>query len=128
MQTPSYVSSSLTVKKRNGQQVPFFDVRIFNAVEAAFKSHLGIPQESELDLDSQNKIKEITARVVAWCETEGAKGSIVFIEDIQNTVVRELQAAGFHDISKEYDAYRREHEMRRFEHERLLERIDHTGG
>ncbi len=119
MQTPSYVSSSLTVKKRNGQQVPFFDVRIFNAIEAAFKAHLGIPQESELDSDSQAKIKQIAGKVVAWCETEGAKGSIVFIEDIQNTVVRELQAAGFEDISKEYDNYRREHEMRRFEHERL---------
>ncbi|MBU3758974.1 MAG: ribonucleoside-diphosphate reductase subunit alpha [Candidatus Omnitrophica bacterium] len=112
--------SSLTVKKRNGQQVPFYDVHIFNAIESAFKAHYNVPLESELDTASKNNVRKVTEAVVKWCEAQAAsKGAIVFIEDIQNTVIRELKEQGFEEISVRYAAYRRIHELKRFESERI---------
>ncbi len=112
--------SSLTVKKRNGQQVPFYDVHIFNAIESAFKAFYNVPLESELDASSKANVRKVTEAVVKWCETQGAaKNHIVFIEDIQNTVVRELKEQGFDEISSRYAAYRRIHELKRFENERI---------
>lgn len=111
--------STLTVKKRNGQQVPFYDVHIFNAIESAFKAYYNVPMESELDAASKTNVKKVTDAVVKWCEERGQANKVVFIEEIQNTVIRELKDSGFEEISYRYDSYRRIHELKRFENERI---------
>lgn len=57
--------TALTVKKRNGPQVPFFELRIFQAIESAFKEHLGIPQEAGLPPDGKAKMESVANHVVA---------------------------------------------------------------
>ncbi len=110
---------TLTIKKRNGQQVPFFELRILRAIEHAWKAHLTVPHESALPVEPQAQAVAVADRVVAWCRAEAARHTVVFIEDIQDAVVRELRAAGHDAIAEEYAAYRRRHEQQRFEAERL---------
>lgn len=111
--------ASLVVKKRNGQQVPFFDIRIHSAIESAFKAHLGIPYESALDPDTSRKVDEVTQSVVHRCEEMSQESSHVFIEDIQNFVVEQLATSGFPAIAACYNDYRRAQELSRLETERL---------
>jgi ribonucleoside-diphosphate reductase alpha chain len=112
-------TNTLTVKKRNGQQVPFYDVHIFNAIESAFKAQNNVPHESELDVVSKRNVKVVTDSVVKWCEEQGNNNKIVFIEDIQTTVIRQLRVHGFDTIAQRYDVYRRSHELKRFDSERI---------
>ncbi|HTL48413.1 MAG TPA: ATP cone domain-containing protein, partial [Verrucomicrobiae bacterium] len=111
--------SALTVKKRNGQLVPFYDIHIFNAVESAFKAQYSIPLESELDAHSKANVRKVTDSVVKWCEDQAGKNKVVFIEDIQNAVIRELKEQGHREIAERYSAYRRLHDLKRFESERI---------
>ena len=110
---------ALTVKKRSGQQVPFFEVRIFKAVEAACKAHLSIPHEAELEFDWKAKVEEVTSRVAGWCEEQAQASPVLFIEDIQNAVVQELRRSGLAEIAEGYARYRYEQELKRFEAERI---------
>ena len=110
---------TLTVKKRSGQQVPFFEVRILKAIEAASKAHFGIPHESELNEDWQARVNEVTNRVVSWCENEAQTNPVLFIEDIQNAVVGELRKSGYPDLAERYASYRYQQELKRFEAERI---------
>lgn len=112
-------ATAISVKKRNGQQVPFYEERILNAIESAFKAHLGVPQESDLDDAAEKNVFQVCHKVVAWCEAEAEKHGVVFIEDIQNAVVRELRENGFEAIGRRYDEYRRLQELKRFENERV---------
>lgn len=110
---------TLTVKKRNGQHVPFFEVRILKAIEAACKAHLGIPHESELNEEWQARVKDVTNRVVSWCDSEAHTHHVIFIEDIQNAVALELKKCGYPDLAERYAAYRYQQELKRFEAERI---------
>jgi len=118
MQTTPHVPA-LTVKKRSGQQVPFYDIHIFNAIEGAFKAHYNVPMESELDPHAKNDVRKVTDAVAKWCEEHAKRTSVVFIEDIQNTVILKLRECGFREIANRYASYRRIHELKRFEHERI---------
>ncbi len=109
----------LVVKKRNGQQVPFFEMRIYNAIESAFKEYLSIPHEVELPPEDQGHVKNVAQKVVAWCEEQVENQPILFIEDIQNTVVQEIRESGFDKVAELYSTYRREQELKRFDTERI---------
>jgi ribonucleoside-diphosphate reductase alpha chain len=110
---------SLAVKKRNGQQVPFFEIRITKAIESACKAKLGIPHEVELEPEWKLRVEGITDRVVKWCDEQASVNPVIFIEDIQNAVVQELRKNGLTDIAESYARYRHEQELRRFEAERI---------
>ena len=109
----------LVVKKRSGQQVPFFETRIYNAIESAFKEYLNIPHEVALPPEDQENVKVVTQNVVRWCEDKVETQPILFIEDIQNTVVREIRESGFEKVADLYSNYRRSQELKRFETERI---------
>lgn len=109
----------LVVKKRNGQQVPFFEMRIYGAIEAAFKQYLNIPQEVDLPPEDQENVKAVTQNVVRWCEDRVETQPILFIEDIQNAVVEEIRKSGFNKVADLYSKYRRNQELKRFETERI---------
>jgi len=122
MEQAIHQTTRLTVKKRNGQQVPFFEMRILRAIESAFKEHLGIPKEAALDPVWQAEAEAITNRVVGWCETQAANCSVVFIEDIRDAVIAQLRMSGYIEVAECYAAYRRQQELKRFEIERLTVR------
>ncbi|MFZ5801588.1 MAG: ribonucleoside-diphosphate reductase subunit alpha [Candidatus Omnitrophota bacterium] len=114
--------ASIAVKKRNGQEVPFFAVRIQRAIASAFKAHCGLPQESDLPEDLARSVEKITTQVVAGCETEAVDRKVLFIEDIQDTVIRTLAASGFPEIAQRYKDYRHLQQTERLEHQRITVR------
>ncbi len=111
--------SSISVKKRNGQEVLFFEIRIYRAIASAFKAFYHIPHESELPSELDAQVKQVTGKVVQWCEQTAAREHVLFIEDIQDTVIRELQDAGFTPVALLYKSYRDTHEQKRFEEQRI---------
>ncbi len=111
--------SSISVKKRNGQEVPFFEIRIYRAIASAFKAFHHIPHESELPQELAAQAKGVTAKVVQWCEEAAHHERMIFIEDIQDAVIRELQDAGFTPVALLYKNYREAHEKERFEEHRI---------
>ena len=118
-QVTTPTASTLTVKKRNGQLVPFFEVRIRRAIESACKESLDLPQEVALDAAWEFAVDAVTARVVGWCQDRTLTQPILFIEDIQDAVIAQLREAGYPQIAVRYAAYRREQEQKRFESTRL---------
>ena len=112
-------TATLTVKKRNGQLVPFFEIRIQRAIESAWKAHLGAPQEASLDAAAQSAADAVTRHVVEWCRARALDEPILFIEDIQDAVIAQLRAAGHPEIAEGYAAYRRQQELKRLETDRL---------
>ena len=110
---------TLIVKKRDGHQIPFFEVRIFKAIESACKDHLRIPHEAELNEEWQARVHQVTHQVVSWCEEQAGISPVIFIEDIQNIVIQELRKSGFPEIAESYALYRYSHELKRFEAERI---------
>jgi len=115
-------TGTLTVKKRAGQHVPFFEVRILRAIESACKAHLGLPQEIALDPSWQATAASVTRDVVAWCHARAAHHPVLFIEDIQDAVVTHLRAAGWPQVADRYAAYRLQQEAKRLERDRLTVR------
>ncbi len=112
----STVRLDIVVKKRNGQLVPFFETRILNAIESACKVHLDIPLEAALDTESKFKMQEVSDRIVDWCQKLAQKNhGVIFIEDIQDQVIRQLREDGFGKIADRYAIYRRTQERKRFE-------------
>lgn len=111
--------SSINIKKRNGQEVPFFEIRIYRAIEAAFKAHDGVPHETELHADRRDQVEKVVKTVVAWCEIQAEESSVLFIEDIQDAVVNSLRQNGFEEIAVRYQNYRQKHESKRFATERI---------
>jgi len=111
--------ATLIVKKRNGQHVPFFDLRILRAIEHAWKAHLHIPHESALDPMVQAQAHAVADHVVGWCREQAVRSPVVFIEEIQDAVIHHLRALGHTAIAEGYAAYRQQHELTRFDTERL---------
>lgn len=111
--------SSISVKKRNGQEVPFFEVRIYRAIEAAFKAHHRVPHETELHPDQKSQVEKVAKRVVEWCESQTQESTVIFIEDIQDKVVDSLKENGFDEISVRYQKYRQSHNQERFAFQRI---------
>ena len=107
------------VKKRNGQLVPFYEVRILRAIESACKEQLRLPQESALPEPWQARMRAVAQGVIAWCHVEAATRPILFIEEIQDAVVAQLRDSGHPDLAVSYAQYRHRQETKRFETLRL---------
>ncbi|PIQ83989.1 MAG: ribonucleoside-diphosphate reductase subunit alpha [Candidatus Omnitrophica bacterium CG11_big_fil_rev_8_21_14_0_20_63_9] len=114
--------ATLTIKKRNGQHVPFFEARIQRAIESAWKEHIGLPPEASLPAADQAQVDAATQRVTLWCSTQATATGVVFIEDIQDAVIAHLREIGAPQVAERYDTYRRAQEHKRFETERLTVR------
>ncbi len=114
--------SAASVKKRNGQEVPFFEIRIYRAIEAAFKAHYKIPHEAEPPVEQKRQIELVGKKVVEWCEAQAVENAVIFIEEIQDAVIRELLENGFEEIAKRYNNYREAHEQERLSSQRITVR------
>ncbi len=115
-------TAALTVKKRNGQHVPFFEARILRAIEAAWKAHLQIPHEAALPTAEEAKVRKVAGKVSAWCKTQAESRAVLFIEEIQDAVIAHLKESGHPEIAEEYADYRRRHDLRRLEAEQITVR------
>ncbi|MBI3318049.1 MAG: ribonucleoside-diphosphate reductase subunit alpha [Candidatus Omnitrophica bacterium] len=120
--SPFVSLATLKVKKRSGQHVPFFEARILRAIEGAWKAHLQLPQETALPAELQVRVRKIADEVSAWCRAQAEGQTVIFIEEIQDAVIAQLRRSGHPAVAEEYAAYRRQHDLRRFEAERITVR------
>lgn len=105
------------VKKRSGSIVDFDPSRIERVIVKAYG-------EKETPI-SQEEIGILVARVVAELETSWNEEKIPSVEDIQDTVEKEIANKGDFDVAKAYILYRQEHAEIRFQKQQeLLEAID----
>ena len=88
------------VKKRDGRRVPFDEVKIENAVLAAFKD-----VDGEITPYAQDKAYNIAMYVLGYAEEQSSELSI---EDIQDLVEKGLMATKRKDVAKSYILYRNE--------------------
>lgn len=86
------------VKKRDGRRVPFDEVKIENAVLAAFKD-----VDGEITPYAQDKAYNIAMYVLGYAEEQSSELSI---EDIQDLVEKGLMATKRKDVAKAYILYR----------------------
>ena len=83
--------------KRDGTEVGFDSIKIFNAIS---KANAKMSEENKL---TSEQIAEITQSVVHRCEQHP---SIVSVEDVQDFVESELVSRNMPMLSKEYITYR----------------------
>lgn len=109
----------IAIKKRNGQEIPFFETRILKAIQSACKAEQAIPQESELKSPWSLRMEAVAEQVISWCYERAEQEPVLFIEDVQDAVVEKLRAAGWEDVAGRYSSYRREHEKKRLVNEHI---------
>ncbi|MBQ4374668.1 MAG: anaerobic ribonucleoside-triphosphate reductase [Erysipelotrichales bacterium] len=88
----------MNVIKRSGEEVLFDSSKIENAIRKAANA-------TNNELLNEEKIREITRKVVARCETLNRS---VEVEEIQDMVEKEIMAEGFYAVAKNYITYRYE--------------------
>ena len=98
-----------TVTKRTGFTVPYNRDKIYNAI-------MGANQDGKL-LMSNKDIDDVTNQV-EW-DLEDREN--VSVEEIQDTVEKELMKYDFYDIAKRYITYRQRHAERRRAQKHLME-------
>ena len=98
-----------TVTKRTGFTVPYNRDKIYNAI-------MGANQDGKL-LMSDKDIDDVTNQV-EW-DLEDREN--VSVEEIQDTVEKELMKYDFYDIAKRYITYRQRHAERRRAQKHLME-------
>ncbi len=94
----------LSVKKRDGNIVPFDVAKIKTAVEKAFDAVNRAYNDDIIDM--------IVLKVVANFNDK-VKDDVITVEDIQDSVEVILIQASFVDVSKAYILYRKQHEKMR---------------
>jgi len=97
-----------TVRKRDGRMAEFDETRICLAIEAAFKAHLEIAQDSKLSDQIQAEVHRITDEVVEAClqlAIDGDTTEALEIERIQD-VVEDRLMADHGSVAKRYILYR----------------------
>ena len=102
-----------TVRKRNGDLVPFEEIRIYRAIEKAFKVELGIPNDEPVTRKVVNQIQDITDSVVKNVLARDLKGEGLRVEGIQDEVETQLMKGGYFSIARRYIVYREEHRKAR---------------
>ena len=111
----------LSVKKRDGRVLSFERGLIQSAIQKAFCAEKGLKDVSMLDDAHLSKIDVITDAVVEVVKAEAAAEG-VSVEQIQDTVERQLMKADFYAVARRYILYRAEHaKMRQL---RADERMD----
>ena len=99
----------LSVKKRDGRVLLFQRGLIQSAIQKAFCAEKGLKDLSMLDDAHLAKIETITDAVVDVVKSEAAGDAGVSVEQIQDTVERQLMKADFYAVARRYILYRAEH-------------------
>jgi len=109
----SYIES---IRKRNGEVVPFDSKKIFQVLEKAFSgSNFSMQKE---------KIEEITKYIIETLEKKYQEG-LFSVEDVQNVVEEELMKRGFFEIARSYIVYRYEHaKVRKEKKEEMVKKVE----
>jgi ribonucleoside-diphosphate reductase alpha chain len=116
-------TASLTsVRKRDGNLVPFDGQRIAVAIRKAFAAEYGLAAENELPTELTSKINELAGDAIGWCE--GRAG--LQVERIQDEVERVLMLAGEHRVARRYVLYREQRAMQRRGRVIMYRRADGT--
>ena len=95
----------LSVKKRDGRVLLFERQLIQNAIQKAFCAEKGLKDISQLDDAHLSKIELITEAVVDVVKSEASDDGIS-VEQIQDTVERQLMKADFYAVARRYILYR----------------------
>jgi ribonucleoside-diphosphate reductase alpha chain len=102
-----------TVVKRTGAIVPFHRDRILRAIDLAFHDTKKIDFETPLSDELKTEVEKVCDRVVEMLLHEAAKGEMLTVEGIQDTVEVSLMKLGHHDVAKDYIIYRDHHKQLR---------------
>lgn len=111
-----------TIKKRNGEFVPFEGDKIEKAIRKAFVS---ATREERADI-----AKHITELVMKELELEAMtrESYVPTVEHTQDLVEKNIMAAGFFEVAKSYIIYRFEHAKKREEKKiEILEKVEEGG-
>ncbi|MDI9506134.1 MAG: ribonucleoside triphosphate reductase [Clostridiales bacterium] len=92
------------VKKRNGETVSFDIAKISNAIKKAFDA---------LEKNYTDNIIDFLALKVTADFDSKIKDSLIYVEDIQDSVENVLSLAGYADVAKAYILYRKQREKLR---------------
>ncbi len=112
-----------SIKKRNGQVVPFEIIKIENAIKKAFL---------KITYDEHHQVaKHISEMVLKELELEFmTKGEdyVPSVEHVQDLVEKHIMNAGFFSVAKEYIIYRYEHTKRREDIKKETAELAEEGG
>ena len=115
--------TTLTVRRRDGAQVPFDRARIEVALTGAFlRDANGEPRHAggnELMPAERDKVERFTDQVMhALTRRPDATEYPIHVEDIQDQVELVLMRYGEHEIARDYVLYREAHRQQRLERPR----------
>ena len=114
----------LSVRKRDGRVLLFEQQLIKNAIQKAFCAEKGLEDPSLLDDEHLSKIDLITEAVVDVVISEASADSIT-VEQIQDTVERQLMKADFYAVARRYILYRAQRaNIRKLRAEERMESTD----
>lgn len=129
--------TSARIKKRDGTLVKFDEKRISDAIEAAFRSTLGIPTNEILPSSVAKDRDSVMRIVLVLLLKQTSSSEPLEVEKIQDTAEEALMSGGFHDIAKAFIVYRAERAKERkrdlfkkritlkpYEYPELLEYVD----
>lgn len=105
----SATQQTMNVRKRDGRQLSFDAKLITRAIEKAFCAELDLAQQSELPDDLRLEITSMTNAVVDQIRNEAESDAGVTVEQIQDTVERELMRGEHFSVARRYILYRAEH-------------------
>ena len=115
------MSSELKIKKRNGSIVAFEPEKIATAVQKAFLDVVKEPKTDEAKAIADAVTESVTGNY-------GGTANVPSVEEIQDTVERELMARGYFDVAKAYIIYRYEHsKIREEEKKEVARKIEERG-
>lgn len=101
------------IKKRDGRWVEFDEMRIFLAIEAAFKDVYHINHTDIIDKENLTKIKLVTDKVTQQALAIAMRGEELDVEQVQDFVEMELMRQGHLNVARSYIIYREEHRRAR---------------
>lgn len=105
------------LRRDNITFVRFNPMKIASAIERGFRDTLKISGPTPPNVI--DAVNEITSKVVAFAVETAKQGITITVEMIQDCVEKELMAAGYHDVAKDYILYRSARATRR-EHPEMI--------
>lgn len=121
----STTTQTMNVNKRDGRQLSFDAQLITRAIEKAFCAEMGIADRSQLSAELLGEIANITQTVTAHVAAQAESDAGVSVEQIQDTVERELMRAQHFTVARRYILYRAEHnKIRQLRAEERMESED----
>ncbi len=117
-------SKKIEVLRRNGKRVDWNPEKIFNALYKSFLSECLEDQDEAEEADRQeagHKATQVTQRVVH--EILDSSRDVIYIEEIQDVIERQLSQLGYSTTARRYAEYRAERS-----HLRLLKQSQEEAG